>query len=63
MGEIEWAVCRLWLHQSGGLSGMRLEHLQYWLVAATREERMETVNWERFVEILQTAFVDGRILT
>ena len=29
--EVEWAVRRLWMHRSGGLSQMCTKHLQEWL--------------------------------
>ena len=35
---------------------MRSEHLQSWLAAVTREERPDTENWDRLVDILQTYF-------
>ena len=31
--------------------------------AATREEWLDTENWERVVKILQTDFLDGMLLT
>ena len=37
--------------------------MQYFLKAATREERPHTAKWERVVEILQTAFRGGRLPT
>ena len=47
----------------GGTSGIRSEHLQSWLTAATREEQPDTANWDRVVEILHTAFQDVRLPT
>ena len=63
MDEIEWAECCLQKHQWGGASGMQAEHLQYWMEAATREERPYTANWDRVVDIIQTYFWYGRLLT
>ena len=42
---------------------MQAEHLQYWMEAATREERPYTANWDRVVDIIQTYFWYGRLLT
>ena len=63
MDKIEWSVYRLWRHLSGRASSMQAEHLQYWLTATTHKEQPDTANWERVVEILQTAFRDDRIST
>ena len=35
---------------------MRAEHLKYWLEAAKGEEQLDMTNWDRMVEIIQTAF-------
>ena len=29
--EVEWAARRIWGHRSGGISQMRVKHLQEWL--------------------------------
>ena len=74
-GEVEWAVKRLRNNRAGGLSRMRAEKLKDWLAAAWREDKkVETAekegggrqdtqegaeNWERGVELVQTAFRDG----
>ena len=42
---------------------MRSEHLQSWLAAVTREERPDTENWDRLVDILQTYFWGFRLPT
>ena len=39
--EIEWAVTQLLNHRSGGLSGMREEHLKRWLATAQNAEKAE----------------------
>ena len=63
MDKIEWSVCCLRCHRSGGTSNIRAEHLQYWLVGEKREERLDTENWDRVVEILQTYFWYDRLPT
>ena len=40
---------------------MRVDNLQLWLVAATHEERPETSNWDRVVDIIQVEFREVRI--
>ena len=42
---------------------MQAENFQYWMEAATREERPYTANWDRVVDIIQTYFWYGRLLT
>ena len=34
MDKVGWSLRHLWCHRSGGASGIRSEHLQYWLMAA-----------------------------
>ena len=74
-GEIEWAVKRLRNNRVGGPSRMQTEDLKGWLAAARRGEkkgdtaekeggdredtREGAENWERVVELVQTAFRDG----
>ena len=41
--EIDWAVPRLRNNGSGGPSGMRAEHLKWWLAVARNNEREEAV--------------------
>ena len=72
-GGIEWAVKRLRNNCAVGASRMRAEHLKGWLAAARRGEKGESAdkeggfreetrevleNWERVVDLLQTAFMD-----
>ena len=95
--EIDWAVPRLRNNGSGVPSGMRAEHLKWWLAVARNNEREEAVveqefrrkggqqqypkgrgggegpedstektpteasNWERVVDLVQTAFREGRL--
>ena len=40
---------------------MRSEHLRGWLAAAIQEEDLDTENWYRVVDLLHTAFREGRI--
>ena len=37
------------------------EHMQYWLKAVTCEDRSDTENWDRVVDIPQTDFWYGRL--
>ena len=81
--DIEWAVKRLHNHCSGGLLGMRDEHLKSFLAEARRMKKEETTvgeettegkestdsteptdeaNWERVVELVQTASREGRLV-
>ena len=40
---------------------MQSKHLQTWLVTATREEFLDTENWYRVVELIQTSFWEVRL--
>ena len=40
--KIEWAVKRLHNHCSGGLSGMKAEHMKRWLASAGKLEKYTT---------------------
>ena len=76
--EIKEAVKHLQRNRSGGPSGMRAEHLKGWLAAskwrkqeATEEGEGTTngeeggptePNWERLVDLVQTAFREGRLV-
>ena len=40
--ELEWLVTQLCNHRSGGLSGMRAEHLKRWLATARKAKKAET---------------------
>ena len=46
----------------GGALVMTAEHLQAWLVGKTREKRLDTQKWEKVVDIIQSDFIEGRIL-
>ena len=48
--EIEWAVKLLRNHRSGGLSGMRAEHLKRWLAEARKAAKDETTVGEETTE-------------
>ena len=45
----------------GGPSGMKAEHLNAWLWAATRDKDLDTKTWEKVVSIIQVAFRKGYI--
>ena len=45
----------------GGELGIRVEHLQLWLVAATREQQSEKANWDRVMDIIRTEIKYGRL--
>ena len=72
--EIEDAVKKLRRNRSGGLSGMRDEHLKGWLAASNRrklavekgEEKTEEGEeggelWGELVDLVQTAFQEGEM--
>ena len=59
--EISWAVCRLRLNRSGGLSGMRVEHLRQWLIIATQDNSPDATNCLKVVPIVQAEFQDGTL--
>ena len=72
--KIEEAVKKLRMNKSGGASGMRAEHLKGWLtaskreklVAEKREDKLEGEeegggNWEKLVDLVQTAFREGGV--
>ena len=61
MGKIEWAVRLLHIHLSWGASGMREDHLNYWLAEVTWKERPDTANWDRLVKIIQVVLGYGRL--
>ena len=50
--EIAWAVRQLLQNRSGGLSGMRAEHLRQWLIAATWDDTPDATNWLKVVNIV-----------
>ena len=51
--DIVWEVRRILRDRSGGLSGMRLEHLRQWLIDATWDDTPDTINWMKVVAIVQ----------
>ena len=70
--EIAEAVKKIRRNRSGGLSGMRKEHLKGWLAAANRgklveekgEEKTEAEEegrdlWGKLVDLTKTAFWEG----
>ena len=72
--EIEEAVKKMRRNRSGGMSGMRAEHLKGWLVASKRgkratekgEENTEgeeegVPHWENLVELVQMTFQEGEL--
>ena len=59
--DIDWEVRRLHLNRSGGLSGMRAEHLCQWLIAATWDDSPDATDWLKVVAIVQAAFCDGTL--
>ena len=45
--KVEWSVKRLYNNRSGGMSGMRADHLKWWLATAWKAEKdMETAGKE-----------------
>ena len=72
--KISEAVKKLQRNRSGGPSGIRAEHLKWWLAAAKRgqmaeekgEEKTEADEeggdlWGKLVKITQTAFREGNL--
>ena len=72
--KIAEALKKLRRNRSGGPSGIRAEHLKWWLAAAKREEMAEEKGeekteaeegggdlWGKVVEITQTAFREGEL--
>ena len=57
--EITWAVRRILLKCPGSPSGMRVEHLRQWLIAATQDDSPDATNCLKVVAIVQEAFCDG----
>ena len=49
--NIEWAMCCLRCHHSGGKYDIRAESFQSWLEAATLKEWPDMANWERVLEM------------
>ena len=76
--EIEGAVKHLRRNRSGGSLGMRAEHLKGWLAASKRRKRetadegevttdgkeggLTETNWDRLVDLVQTAFREVRLV-
>ena len=56
--DIVWEMRRLRLNRSGGLSGMRTEHLRQCLHKAMWDDAPGATNWQRVVAIVQVAFRD-----
>ena len=54
-------VRRLFLNRSGGLSGMRSEHLRQWLIATTWDDTPDATNFQKVVAIVQETFRDGTL--
>ena len=61
--EIEWTIQSLQRHRPGGTSQIQTEHLQGWLVAATRVRETYTVHWYRVVDLVQMSFRDSNLPT
>ena len=40
---------------------MRAEHLRQWLIAATRDDSPDAINWLKVVAIVQKSFQDGTL--
>ena len=40
---------------------MKAEYLQTWMMEATREDTPGTTKWDNVVEIIQSAFGEGRL--
>ena len=43
-------------------SGMQVEHLNMWIIKATREKKPERTRWEVLVSMAQLMFREGRVL-
>ena len=52
--DIAWEVHRLCLNRSGGTSGMRAEHLRYWLISVTQDDSPDATNWLTVVAIVRS---------
>ena len=59
--EISGVVYNLHLNRSCGPSGKRVENIQAWLRAATREEFPNPSQWEMFVGLIQATFSEVRL--
>ena len=59
--EIAWAVRRLCLNSSSVPSVIRAEHLRQWLHEATRDNALDSTNWQKFVYIVQEEFCNGTL--
>ena len=59
--ETAWEVRRIRLNHSGGLLGMKAEHLRQWLVYYTQDNSRDATNWQKVVAIVQEAFRDGAL--
>ena len=53
---VAWAVLFHHRNKAGILSGVRVEHLQSWLHAATKEKLLDPTHWEKVVRLIQDAF-------
>ena len=59
--EVTWAVRRLHLNCSGGLLGIREEHLCQWLHEATQDNTHDATNRKKDFSIVQGAFQNGNL--
>ena len=59
--EIAAAVRKMKSGKAPGASGLRTEDLKRWLRAAERTEDPDPDSWEDVVEIVQEAFISGRL--
>ena len=55
---ISWAVRGIRLNRLGGPSGMRVEHLRQWLIAAMWDKFPDVTKWLKVIAIVQVAFHD-----
>ena len=59
--EVELVVRRIYMNQSGGTSGIWVEHLRAWIQAATRKDTSEPTKWGKVVSLVQVDFKYGNL--